>query len=83
MSAFGDALTRLMTARGVGVHELARRSNYTAGHVSNLRWGAKRASPQCAAELDDILAAGGELIAAALRCHARQPSRPLRRIIKC
>ena len=59
MSAFGDALTRLMTARGVGVHELARRSNYTAGHVSNLRWGAKRASPQCAAELDDILAAGG------------------------
>jgi Helix-turn-helix domain len=65
MSALGDALTRLMTARGVGVHELARRSNYTAGHISNLRSGAKRASPECAAELDDILGGGGELIAAA------------------
>ncbi len=65
MTAFGDALTRLMTARGVGVHELARESNYTAGHISNLRTGAKRASPQCAAELDEILGARGELIAAA------------------
>jgi tetratricopeptide (TPR) repeat protein len=65
MSAFGDALTRLMMARGVGVHELARASNYTAGHISNLRTGAKGASPQCAAELDDILGGGGELLAAA------------------
>ena len=65
MASFGDALTRLMTAQGVGVHELARESNYTAGHISNLRTGSKRASPQCAAELDEILGAGGELIAAA------------------
>ncbi|HEY7143953.1 MAG TPA: helix-turn-helix domain-containing protein [Streptosporangiaceae bacterium] len=65
MSAFGEALARLMGTRGVGVHELARMSNYTAGHISNLRTGAKRASLQCAATLDDLLGAGGELIAAA------------------
>lgn len=65
MSAFGDALTRLMTARGLGVHELARMSHYSPGHISNLRSGAKKASPQCAAELGDLLNDGGELTALA------------------
>jgi hypothetical protein len=65
MSAFGDHLAHLMTARGIGTNELARRSHYTVGHISNLRSGAKKASPECATELDAILSAGGQLIALA------------------
>jgi len=65
MSVFGEALARLMAARGVGVHELGRQSNYTAGHISNLRSGTKHPSSRCAADLDDLLGAGGELLAAA------------------
>ena len=65
MSAFGDALARLMTARKTGVRELGRQSHYTSGHISNLRTGAKRPSPECAAELDELLGAGGELAALA------------------
>jgi len=63
MSVFSDALMRLMTARDVGVRELSRKSHYTYGHISNLRTGAKRPSPECAAELDDLLGAGGALSA--------------------
>ena len=48
MSAFGDALIRLMAAHGLGVQQLARTSHYSAGHISNLRSGAKQASPECA-----------------------------------
>jgi tetratricopeptide (TPR) repeat protein len=65
MSAFGDALIRLMMARGLGVQQLARTSHYSAGHISNLRSGAKQASPECAAELGDLLDDGGELVALA------------------
>ena len=65
MSAFGDALIRLMATRGVGVQQLARTSHYSAGHISNLRSGAKQASPECAAELGDLLDDGGELVALA------------------
>jgi hypothetical protein len=61
MSAFGDELARLMAASGVGTNELARRSHYASGHISNLRSGAKNPSPECAAELDAILGAGGRL----------------------
>jgi hypothetical protein len=61
MSGFGDELARLMAARGIGTNELARRSHYAAGHISNLRSGAKNPSPECAAELDAILSAGGRL----------------------
>ena len=63
MGVFDEALTRLMAARRIGVRELARRSHYSAGHISNLRSGAKQPSPDCAAELDEILGGGGELIA--------------------
>lgn len=63
MSDFGDALKRLMAIRGLGVNALARQSHYSAGHISNLRTGSKQASQECAAELDDILGAGGELVA--------------------
>ncbi len=65
MSTFGDELAQLMAARGIGTNELARRSHYAAGHISNLRSGAKRPSPECAAELDAILGADGRLTALA------------------
>jgi transcriptional regulator with XRE-family HTH domain len=73
MSAFGEELGRLMAARGLGVRELARQVPCNPGHISNLRNGRKRASPQVAARLDDILGAGGELSALA----AGQPRVPV------
>lgn len=63
MSAFGNELTRLMTARGIGVHEFARMSHYSAGYISNLRSGKKTPAPEAAAEFDALLQANGQLIA--------------------
>jgi hypothetical protein len=45
MSAFGEALIRLMADRKMGVHALARRSHYSAGYISNLRNGTRHPSP--------------------------------------
>jgi hypothetical protein len=39
MSEFGNELARLMTARGVGVWELARQVPCNPGHISNLKNG--------------------------------------------
>lgn len=61
MSDFGPELQRLMQARGVGVRELARQAHYNAGHISNLRNGKKRPSPETADRLDRILQADGKL----------------------
>ncbi|MGH3248188.1 MAG: helix-turn-helix domain-containing protein [Trebonia sp.] len=61
MSDFGRELARLMDARGIGVRELARGVHYNAGHISNLRSGKARPSPELASELDDYLGAGGTL----------------------
>ena len=65
MSEFGRELARLMTARGMGVRELARAVPCNPGHVSNLRAGRDRASAKMAARLDEILGAGGSLLALA------------------
>jgi transcriptional regulator with XRE-family HTH domain len=65
MSEFGRELARLMTARGMGVRELARAVPCNPGHVSNLRAGRDRASARMAARLDEILGAGGSLLAVA------------------
>jgi transcriptional regulator with XRE-family HTH domain len=62
VSAFGIELTRLMSAQDVGVHELARRSHYTPGYISNLRAGRKTPSREAAAELDALLHAEGRLL---------------------
>jgi transcriptional regulator with XRE-family HTH domain len=72
MSDFGRELARLMTARGVGVRELARAIYVNPGHISNLRNGKARPSPELARELDDHFAAGGTL--AALAPTAVRPS---------
>jgi tetratricopeptide (TPR) repeat protein len=61
MSDFSDALRRLMADRGAGVRELARQVPCNPGHLSYLRSGKRRPSPQIASRLDDILGAGGAL----------------------
>ena len=71
MNDFGTELARLMGARGVGVRELARRVHYNAGHISNLRNGRARPSPELAADLDVALGADGSLAVL-----APPPSRP-------
>jgi transcriptional regulator with XRE-family HTH domain len=65
MSTFGDELTRLMAEHGTGVRELARAVYVNPSHVSNLRSGKARPSPELAAELDRRLGAGGSLAALA------------------
>lgn len=64
-TTFSEKLTRLMAQRKLGVHDVAARLNVSAGHISNLRRDKKHPSPELAAELDDLLGAGGDLIAAA------------------
>ena len=61
MSDFGTELARLMAARRLGVRELARMVPCNPGHISNLRSGKARPSPELAGILDDRLAAGGTL----------------------
>src|SRR5487761_1573285 len=65
MSAFGTELARLMDTRGLGVRELARRVPCNPGHISNLRTGKARPSPELAADLDLALGADGTLTALA------------------
>ena len=48
MSDFGTELARLMAARGLGVRELARMVPCNPGHISNLRSGKARPSPELA-----------------------------------
>jgi hypothetical protein len=71
MSEFSDELRRLMAERGAGVREVARQVPCNPGHLSNLRSGKKRPSPQIAARLDDVLGAGGILALRADGAHAR------------
>jgi transcriptional regulator with XRE-family HTH domain len=82
MSEFSRELARLMQARGIGVRELARTAYCNPGHISNLRNGKARPSPQLAETLDRHLGAGGTLAAIAARStsgkrrgHATRPSR--------
>jgi transcriptional regulator with XRE-family HTH domain len=76
MNDFGTELARLMAVRGVGVRELGRRAHYNAGHISNLRNGRARPSPELAADLDAALGADGVLAALAPGPAARAPHGP-------
>ena len=67
MSDFGRELARLMQQRGIGVRELARAAYCNPGHVSNLRSGKARPSPQLAEALDRHLGGGGTLTVIAAR----------------
>jgi hypothetical protein len=75
MSDFGTELTRLMAARGVGVRELARMVPCNPGHISNLRSGKARPSPELAEVLDERLEAGGSLCAL-VSAHGRRRPKP-------
>ena len=79
MSEFGRELARLMQARGVGVRELARAAYCNPGHISNLRSGKARPSPQLAQALDRQLGGEGTLTALASRtASGRQRGRAAR-----
>jgi transcriptional regulator with XRE-family HTH domain len=61
MSDFAVMLDRLISERGISLHQLASQVPCSAGHISNLRNGKKQPSPTIAERLDDILGADGEL----------------------
>jgi tetratricopeptide (TPR) repeat protein len=61
-----------MGVRGLGVREIARQVPCSPGYVSNLCSGNKKPAPATARRLDELLGAGGSLLALA----ARPPSSP-------
>jgi transcriptional regulator with XRE-family HTH domain len=62
---FGEKLVALMEARTLSAAETARRVTCSAGYLCNVIHGRKRPSARVAARLDDLLEAGGELVALA------------------
>jgi transcriptional regulator with XRE-family HTH domain len=63
--SFGAEMARLMQRNSIGVNELARKSGYTASHISQLRSGKRKPSSEAAQDIDQALAADGELAALA------------------
>jgi transcriptional regulator with XRE-family HTH domain len=63
MTDFADELSRLLAERGMSQRELARRSHYDSGYVNKLCRGVKQATPAVAERLDEVLDAGGALMA--------------------
>jgi transcriptional regulator with XRE-family HTH domain len=62
---FGEKVVALMEARGLSAAETARRVACSAGYLCNVIHGRKRPSMRVAVRLDDLLEAGGELVALA------------------
>ena len=62
---FGERVLVLAEERRVSLREVARRVPCDASHLSKVVHGRKRPSLRVAARLDDILEAGGELVALA------------------
>lgn len=60
--SFGAELRRLRTERGTSLAGLSERTHYSKGYLSKLETGAKRASVELAARLDEALEAGGLLV---------------------
>jgi transcriptional regulator with XRE-family HTH domain len=63
MSTFGGELCRLLAERGMSQRELARRANYDCGFVNKLCRGTRPATSAVAKRLDEVLDAGGALMA--------------------
>jgi tetratricopeptide (TPR) repeat protein len=64
-SPFAAELRRLRHARGLSLRDLAARAHYGKSYLHELETGRKRPPPPVARDLDDVLAAGGRLAAAA------------------
>jgi transcriptional regulator with XRE-family HTH domain len=62
---FGERVLVLAEERGLSLREVARRVPCDASHLSKVVHGRKRPSLRVAARLDDVLEAGGELVALA------------------
>jgi transcriptional regulator with XRE-family HTH domain len=62
--SFADVLHQLRTARGLSLPQLAEAANYTRGYLWEIETGRKSASADAAARLDQVLQAGGRLLAA-------------------
>jgi transcriptional regulator with XRE-family HTH domain len=62
---FGERVVALMQARGLSAAETARRAGCSAGYLCNVIHGRKRPSLRVAARLDEVLEAGGGLVALA------------------
>ncbi|MER5431205.1 helix-turn-helix domain-containing protein [Streptomyces sp. NPDC002588] len=69
---FGKLLRTLRTAKSMSLGELAKRVNYTKGHLSRVETGGKRPSRALAASCDQVLNTGGTL-ARALPDDTRRP----------
>jgi len=64
-TAFGERVLALMGTRGLSLRDLARRVPCDVSNLSKVVHGQKPASLRVAARLDDLLDAGGELVALA------------------
>jgi transcriptional regulator with XRE-family HTH domain len=62
---FGERVVALLEARGWSLRQAAGRVSCSAGYSSNVVHGRKRPSMRVAARLDELLEAGGELVALA------------------
>jgi hypothetical protein len=63
VSEFGSEVARLLSERGMSLHEAARQSHYDVSYLSKVVNGRKPGSHELAATLDKVLAADGTLVA--------------------
>jgi transcriptional regulator with XRE-family HTH domain len=69
---FAERLGELLAERGISGRELARRVPCDRSYVSLLAQGRRRPSPEMAARIDQLLGAGGQLAALAVRAPAER-----------
>ncbi len=65
MTGFGEELRRLLAERGLSLREAARQAPCDCGYLSKVARGQRRISRELAARFDDLLGAGGALLALA------------------
>src|SRR5215469_16056677 len=73
---FGVRLGELRRGKGWTVSELARRSQVSAGHISNLENARRSPTAEVAKACDEALDARDELIALASRCRSASRTNP-------
>jgi transcriptional regulator with XRE-family HTH domain len=78
VTPFGEKLGSLLEARGLSMREVARRIRCSAGYLSNISHGDKRATEDIATRLDELLDARGELAALAEAPVRARRSTPIR-----